>query len=319
MLLTHRRPALSVFASLAVALSVAGCSSSPGPSEDFLEADTAARVVTAVQALDYPFESDPSYAVRVGNLQTRLINECVAAQGIPVPIVGDLPLENASVAVSQSRLWLVPGDDYGVSAALYDPKVLAQLRSTPEPQEAEGTAAEDEAYYQAVYGPEDERIDFPIGDDGTASVPVGGCFGQATETMYGVDAATYERTYYEIPSMREIMRTLTADDDVRASMSSWSSCMKDSGYRADQPDDLYGVMNDWIAGVVEGVTPVGVVAEAERELASADLACRTESGFGTAVSTRFLELAEAEIAAKEGVVQEYRTMVEHAQSLLVDG
>lgn len=311
---------LSVTAALAaVTLSMAGCSGSPGPSDEFLESEVSARVLSAVRALDYPFEGDPAYAVRVGNLQTRLINECVAAQGIPVPTVADLPLESASVSISQSRLWLLPGDDYGVSTALYDPVVLAQLRAGQEPQGSSELSADDTAAYdQAVYGPEDERIDLPIEDGGLVSVPVGGCFGEATEAMYGVDAETYERTYYEIPKMRTVMRELTADDEVQKTMSGWSSCMRDEGYRAKQPDDLYGVMNDWIAGVIDGTTLVGAVAEAERTLADADLGCRTESGFGTAVSTRFLAIAEAEISAKEGVVQEYRAMIEHAQASLGD-
>lgn len=300
-----------------VALGITGCAGSPEPSDEFLDGDVSARVLSAVHALDYPFEGDPAYAVRVGNLQTRLIDECVAAQGIPVPTATGVPLESASV--SQSRLWLLPGDDYGVSAALYDPTVLAQLRAGQEPQGSSDLSADDTAAYdQAVYGPEDERIDVPIEDGGLVSVPVGGCFGEATEAMYGVDAETYERTYYEIPKMRTVMRELTADDEVQKTMSGWSSCMRDEGYRAKQPDDLYGVMNDWIAGVIDGTALVGAVAEAERSMAAADLGCRTESGFGTAVSTRFLAIAEAEIDAKEGVVQEYRTMIEHAQASLGD-
>lgn len=304
---------------MTAALSIAGCAGPPGPSDEFLDGDVSARVLSAVQALDYPFEGDPAYAVRVGNLQTHLIDECVAAQGIPVPTTTDLPLESAAVAVSQSRLWLLPGDDYGVSTALYDPVVLAQLRAGEEPQgSSQLSADETTAYDQAVYGAEAERIDLPIEDGGLVSVPVGGCFGEATEAMYGVDAETYERTYAEIPSMRTVMRELTADDDVQKTMSGWSSCMRDEGYRAEQPDDLYGVMNDWIVGVIDGMTLVGSVAEAERSMAAADLGCRTESGFGTAVSTRFLAIAEAEIAAKEGVVQEYRAMIEHAQASLGD-
>ena len=320
MLLIRRSTSLSVTAAIAAVTLVAGCSSSPGPSDEFLDAGVTARVLTAVQALDYPFESDPSYAVRMGNLQTRLINECVAAQGLPAPTVPDLPLETSSVTVSQSRLWLLPSDDYGISAALYDPQVLAQLRHVPEQSdEPDLPSADAAAYDEAVYGPENERLEFPTGDGKTAFVPVGGCFGQATETMYGVDAATYERAYYAVPNLREVMRTLTADEGVRTSMSSWSSCMKRAGYRVQQPDDLYGVMNDWIAEVVEGTGLVGAVAEAESQLAAADLACRTESGFGTAVSMRFLEIAEAEIAEKEGVAQEYRSMIEHAQGLLAEG
>lgn len=302
-----------------VALSMAGCAGSPGPSEEFLAEDVSARVLSAVRALDYPFEDDPAYAVRASNLQTRLINDCVAAQGIPVPSVADLPLEPASVTVSPSRLWLVPGDDYGVSAALYDPTVLAQLRTEAEAHDTPGlAAAETAAYDQAVYGPENERIELPVEDGGTVSIPVGGCFGEATEVMYGVDAETYERTYAEVPRMQTVLTELTSDDDVRARMSDWSSCMGEAGYRASQPDDLYRVMSDWIAGVVDGTTLVGAVAEAERSLAAADVDCRTQSGFGTVVSERFLEIAEAEIAAKEGVVQEYRTMIEHAQASLGD-
>lgn len=303
-----------------VALGAAGCSSSPAgePSDEFLAPDTQAQVLQNVQALNYPFESDPSYSIRIANLQTRLINECVARSGVAPPHVQDLPLDVTAITPSQSRLWLLPGDDYGVGAALSDPAVVAQLGDDSVGVGGGEAPADPDAYDSAVYGAEDERIDFPIDGGGTASVPVGGCFGEATRTMYGVDdAADYERAYYEIPNIRDVMTTLLADGDVRDGVSAWSSCMKDDGRDYDSPDDLYNTMNSWVTGVMEGSVLVSTIEQDESDLAAADLACRTSSGLGSTLASVFLHLSASEISGNEGVVQEYRSMIEHAQALLV--
>lgn len=305
---------------VAVALGTTGCSPSvkTEPSDDYLSTATQAQVLQSVQALNYPYESDPSYSIRMANLQTRLINDCVAKQGVVPPKVADLPLDIAAVTPAESRLWLLPGDDYGVAVALADPSVVAQLGSEEglEPEAGAGIPDPD-AYDKAVYGSSDDRIEFPLEGGGSASVPVGGCFGEATKTMYGVtDAADYERAYYAIPNIREVMTALRADDQVRAGISAWSSCMKDAGHDVGSPDDLYGAMNTWISGVVGGTMLVSTVEDQEHDLASVDRGCRTSSGLGTALSSRFLQLAESEIRGSEGAVQEYRTMIEHAQSLL---
>ncbi len=110
-------------------LVVVGLSACSGhePSDEFRDSNLSVRVLQSVQSLNYPFESDPSYAVRVANLQTRLINECVEKQGIVPPTVDDIPLDAAAVTPAESRLWLLPAGDYGVSAALADPAVVASL------------------------------------------------------------------------------------------------------------------------------------------------------------------------------------------------
>lgn len=301
------------------AMGAVGCSAptATGASDDYLSAPVRARVVQSVQALDYPFEQDPSYAVRIANLQTRLINECVARQGVVPPKVADLPLDTAAVTPAQSRLWLLPGDDYGVAVALSDPSVVAQLGTDGG---VGGGSASDipdpKAYDEAVYGSSQDRIEVPLEGGGSVSVPVGGCFGEATETMYGVPAADYERAYEAVPNSREVMTALLADGGVRAATSAWSSCMKDAGYRADEPDGLYDVMSTWVSGVVSGSMLVSTVRRQEADLARADRDCRTSSGLGTAVSTTFLGLAATEIQGNEGVIQEYRSMVEHAQALI---
>jgi len=160
----------------------------------------------------------------------------------------------AAITPSRSRLWLLPGEDYGVAVALSDPSVVAQLGT--EDAGGGGSAADipdPEAYDKAVHGSGGERIEFPIEGGGSASVPVGGCFREATKAMYGVDsAADYERAHYAVPNIREVMTTLLADNGVRAGASTWSSCMRDAGYRANGLDDLYSIMNTWVSGVVGG-------------------------------------------------------------------
>lgn len=304
----------------AAAVALAGCSSPPGPSTDYLSDATQAHVAELVRALNYPFDSDPTYAVQVGNLQTRLINDCVARQGVVPPAIKPLPLEADSVVPSAARLWLIPGDDYGVSTLLSDPKAVALLHEGDAGNEqGESVVPDPEAYDRAVYGADNERISFPIEGGGTSSVPVGGCFGEATQAMYGVPAADYERAYYEIPSIRKVMTETLADSAVGRATSAWSSCMGKAGHNVGSPTDLYGEMNRWISGVVEGTSTVTQAEQDEAKLASTDKSCRTSSGLGTAVADRFVALAEAEIAGKEGVVVEYRAMIEHAQSLLDKG
>ena len=310
---------LGIMAVAAVVPSIAGCSSSPSPSDDYLQPDVSTRVLQDVQALNYPFESDPSYSVRIANLQTHLINACVEKQGIVPPVVDDIPFESTAVTPSESRLWLLPSADYGVAAALADPAVVAALAAgDDEPgSDAEAPPPDSKAYDLAVYGAPDSRISIDIPGVASVTVPVAGCFGEATKTMYGVDdAADYERTYYAIPNIRDVMQALEADGDVRRTVAAWSTCMKDSGYQVATPSDLYGTMSSWVDGVVNGTQAVSDIRNQEASLAQADTACRTSSGFGTTVSQTFLKLADEKIAGSEGVIQKYRAMIAHAQSVI---
>jgi len=310
---------LGIMALAAVVPSIGGCSASPAPSDDYLQPDVSSRVLQDVQALNYPFESDPSYSVRVANLQTHLINQCVQNQGIVPPVVDDIPFESTAVTPSESRLWLLPSADYGVAAALSDPAVIASLAAAGDGpgSDAEAPPPDPKAYDLAVYGPPDSRISVDIPGVASVTVPVAGCFGEATKSMYGVeDAADYERTYYAIPNVRDVMQALEADSDVRRTVAAWSTCMKAAGYQVTTPSDLYEMMNSWVDGVVNGTQAVSDVRTQETALAQADTACRTSSGFGTTVSQAFLELADQKIAGSEGVIQKYRAMIEHAQSVI---
>ncbi|RMI12789.1 hypothetical protein [Cellulomonas triticagri] len=305
---------------LTALVGLVGCAPAAQPSEAHLDPETRRQVREAVQALDYPFESDPAYAVRLANLQARLIDECVVREGVVPPGREDLPLTSADLAPSESRLWLLPGDDYGVAAALDDPAVLAGLVAGESGTTGSGRAAPDPvAYDRAVYGPEDERISFPVEDGATVSVPVGGCFGEATATMYGVEAADYERTYSAMPTIRGVLAEVVADGGVRSATAAWSTCMGEAGIEVSAPGDLYATISAWVGGVLSGTLRVAQVAEQESALAAQDGACRTSSGLGAAVATVFLETATEAIRGSEGVVQEYRAMVEHAQSVMGRG
>lgn len=317
MLLTLRRRAGLAAVLAAAGLVVVGCGSEPQPSDDYLEPGMRADVLARVQALNYPFEADPTYAVRIADLQTRLINACVERQGVVPPRVAPTPLTTELVVPDESRLWLLPGADYGVATALSSPEVLASLAAEdPADPAADAAPPDPVAYDAAVYGPQDERIDFPIEGGGSASVPIGGCFGEATEAMYGVPAAEYERAYYAIPNVREVLTTLRSDGSVRAAARRWSSCMSEAGVQADDPGGLYPVMSRWVDDVVAGRRLVSHIQQQEQHLAQEDQECRTSSGLGTALSTTFLELADSALEGSEGVVLEHRAMVEHAQALI---
>ena len=202
---------------------------------------------------------------------------------------------------------------------LADPAVVASLAAMTGAGETSQPSQppDPEAYDLAVYGPPDSRITIEIPGVASVSVPVAGCFGEATKTLYGVDdAADYERAYHEVPSIRDVMQELEADGDVRRATSAWSGCMKDAGHDVKVPTDLYGTMSSWLDGVVGGVATVADVRAAETALAEDDIACRTSSGFGTTVAKKFLDLADEKIAGSEGVIQEFRSMAEHAQSVI---
>lgn len=298
---------------------ITSCAPAVEPSGEYLEPEIRDEVLARVRDLNYPFAADPAFSVRIGNLQTRLINECVERQGVVAPDVEPLEVTTDVVVPDDTRLWLLPDQDYGVAAALASPDVVAELRAAQDPLDessSEAAAPDPEAYDRAVYGPDDERVTFHLDGGAIVSAPVGGCFGEATEAMYGVPAADYERAYQEIPQLRVVMDELRADGPVRASLGAWSRCMDDAGFPADDPSSLYAHMSGWVDGVVAGRLAVSSVAEEERRLAEEDQTCRTSSGLGTTLSEKFIELADAEIAGREGVVQEYRAMIEHAQSLI---
>jgi len=297
---------------------VAGCGSGGTPSDEFLSGGLAAEIQQRIDTLDYPAGQNNLADMELANLQTQLIHDCVVAEGLKVPpadLVG--PGQGGFLAPDHSTIWLTAGSDFGVARQLQDPRVVALMRRT-EQAEAAPTKPTDypDNYDDVVYGADSDWITFQDpNDDGSTQVSIGGCFGKATEEMYGVSAETYQRTYYEKPWSEQVLEAATAAKPVRAATGHWSDCMNDHGYATKDPEELGKYMSRWLSGFLDGSMSIDKVTSAERELAAADKDCKTSSGLGTAVDKAFITEADKVIKGKEGVITEYRKMVDHALAL----
>jgi hypothetical protein len=296
---------------------VAGCGSGGTPSDEYLSGDLAAQVKQRIDTLDYPSGQAALAELEEANLQTQLIHDCVVAKGLKVPPAEILGPDQGFIPPDNSTIWLTAGSDFGIARQLQDPTVVSLLRKSDEP-EASPTKSTGypENYDDVVYGSDADWITIQDSDDdGSTQVSVGGCFGKATEEMYGVPAEDYQRAYYSKPWSKQVLEAAIATKAVRSATGHWSDCMNDHGYATRNPEDMGKYMSRWVDGSLDGSKSIDKITADEQKLAAADKDCKTSSGLGTAVDKAFIAEADKVIKGKEGVITEYRKMVDHALAL----
>lgn len=301
---------------VATAMVASSCTTGgPGPSGDYQTGDLRAAVDKALRSVNYPYDDDPTYAAQIASLQVGLIRQCVERNGLDLPDQATPPAPPPSLMPSSAALWLQAFDDYGTSRHLSDPNTIRLFLAAQGAREPGGQMMPD-GYDALVYGGDENWVSFPIADGGTVMRPVGGCFGEATERMYGVDARTYERTRMELPRIADLMAAVASDETVRAATRAWSRCMADSGYEVKDPAELAAVMDPKVGEALNGSLRIADFQKFEQALAQADRTCKTESGLGTAAGAAFVDAAQEALAGAEGVVIRYREYVDHARAVM---
>jgi hypothetical protein len=300
----------------AAAVAVLASCSGGTPSDEYLSGDLAAQIQQRIDTLDYPSGQGALAELEEANLQTQLIHDCVVAEGLKVPPPNLVDPDQGFIAPDNSTIWLTAGSDFGVARQLQDPGVAAYLRKASSQDARSGSSVYPTNYDDVVYGADSDWITIQDPhDDGSTQVSIGGCFGKATEEMYGVPAETYQRAYYEKPWSNQVLDAAIATKAVRSAAGHWSDCMNDHGYATKDPADMGKYMSRWVEGSLDGSKSIDKITADEHKLAAADKDCKTSSGLGTAVDKAFIAEADKVIKGKEGVITEYRKMVDHALAL----
>jgi hypothetical protein len=156
------------------------------------------------------------------------------------------------------------------------------------------------------------------------SFPTTGCQAESQEAVHGVGVGEYERTRLGLPSITEVVDSVRSDPEVTALEGAWSRCMSAKGYRnVSGLTDLFDVTYETYLQHAEQPDGVTQLASWEAEIASADSACRMDTGFGNAVNASFVSNGERILEDHEDVfvvAQEIEaTALENATRILSDG
>jgi hypothetical protein len=306
----------------AAILLLCGCGNTSAPSSDFMSDDELrAQVDSLVTRHRFGLYSGSGVSVDLEFAHERLNRQCLRSKGFTI---GDPPPPTDSTSllpeVDDLRLWLSRGEPLGLAAAVTDPERLQQLRQ----QIVDGKGHREEPYpagaEEAVQGNPPVKITVPLpgGHGGSVTIPIGGCFGWATEQLYGVHAETFERTRLALPRLDDTVSEAVAEPAVTRLLGSYASCMRDRGLDVETPSDLVEVVGPPVEATLEGSAQPSAVVEAESRAVSSDADCKSRSGVGTAFARAFVAHATANLSKTEGVVVEYQKMLNHAKGVVND-
>ncbi|MDH3396872.1 MAG: hypothetical protein OEM81_03470 [Acidimicrobiia bacterium] len=102
--------------------------------------------------------------------------------------------------------------------------------------------SEQEAYYEALYGPPDfgtPEVDEESGETYYVSEGFGGgCQGKAAEEVYGNEGGQQLWEVFQ-PELEAMYERVQSDPRIVAANEEWSACMGDRGYDYESMDDMY--------------------------------------------------------------------------------
>jgi hypothetical protein len=165
----------------------------------------------------------------------------------------------------------------GTGGAESDPNIVYSNSLSPSDQEA---------YFNDLYGP-------PITDsDLTASTDVAGCFGDATNAVYGEDTLAQMDDQFA-----EIDARMQADSRILAASEAWAGCMSERGYSYASPTEPFDDILARFQALGAEPDPATLSAFREEEIATAlaDRACAKEAGLDEIQQQVYDEIA-SEIA-----------------------
>lgn len=146
-------------------------------------------------------------------------------------------------------------------------------------------SAEDVARYELDYfGAEAERIEIIERDGSTASVPGGGCLGEASRAVWGDIEQELRLRDARGAAEADIWGATLADDAVGDALDAWKDCVTQEGYEFEDPHGAFEVA---LTAAQSGDF------ERERLIAASDARCKVESGLDRAVQTAFLAATNA--------------------------
>lgn len=305
-----------------VAVLVAACSSPREPSSAF---DDDAKLVARVQQVQDSVRVATGESIVPQSVleQThdRLKRACMREAGLDVP-----PASAALAAASGSSSayreptaldrWLARGRSFGLAEHLADPRVLQELRTSESDLPPDDRWSEPEL--AVLYGSPPERMTIPLPGEfgGSVTFPVGGCFGTATQRLYGVSPIDYERAYQNVRGLSDLVDSVVAAEGVTRLLDSYGDCMQQRDLDVGSPADIPRLFQPWVEGIVEGSRSPQDFAVVERAAWAADFECKKASGLGSAFAVAFAEVVGNAVRENEGAIAAYREMLAHAATVV---
>lgn len=297
--LTHRigampRRTLSNLGAVAVVvtLGIAACQGAKPP------ASLDSSDITTIESADRIIQTrvTPEENALIINAHGAVVEACMQQLGWDFR-VGRETIETAGGPNSLSRLeqWTfadmpsAESDGYGFEAQLAALSAhldrIEEMDSKARIPDPTTMSAEDAARYELDYvGTEEERVEIIERDGSGASVPGGGCIGEASRAVWGDIEQELQLRDARGTAQADIWGTTVADEAVLDTLDAWKDCVSQEGYAFDDPEDAFEVaLAAAQAGDFEG----------ERLIAVADATCKTESGLDNAVQAAFLAATNA--------------------------
>lgn len=311
--------ALATATATAIAL-VSGCGQDVKPSNQFLNDQALrTRVDRMADRFDFSAKQSAGQEVNMEVAHERLLRRCLRQSGVPI---GE-PNAHAEVRsvlpqVSKLDLWLSRGETLGLGAALSDPAELQKHRRALDKSVGHKEVPYPPGAERLVNGdpPVTVSIPLPGGGGGSVEIPVGGCFGQATKDLYGVPAEQFERVRMALPRVDDILSQSVADNRVDDLLGSYHVCMQAASLDIESPAFVDEPLFKTAAAVIGGSQQPSAMAKVENEVLAADKKCKSSSGVGSAFAQSFLDHGAKALASTEGVVEEYKKMIDHAQAVV---
>ncbi|MDX1468950.1 MAG: hypothetical protein R3258_06375 [Acidimicrobiia bacterium] len=279
---------------LVVAALLAACSTAeplgPPPVVDEIELETVYDAVNTVLTQEQQVE--------VMNAIDTVVEQCMRQAGYEWFDYPGVTVEQVfanDIFMSDFEVWLFNdpemsgSDGYGVVSD------SRQIRAIETPRDEfftpEMTPEDEEEYYLAFAGTEEERITIRRANGSHFSQGAGGCLGVGLRTMHP-DLETYLRLNSVRKELISDLWTATIESaEVQASLAIWAECMRKEGYAfQDPPAALEAVLT-----VAADSTPNAAQA-VEVSIASKDVGCKELSGLSGWFSAVFLREAEARLS-----------------------
>lgn len=241
-------PIPSMLTVLALVLAACGGGAEAGPGDGAESATTVATTEPESLASFFGFPSgdDPEAAQAFSVAQETRIQEavrtCMAEQGFeyipavyPQPDFATMEFDQVEYARTQGfgiTTWYGNEEQFtGPEVDWVDPnQAVVEMMSE----------SEREAYYEALHGPPNQgesQVDESTGETFYVQEGFGaGCYGEASEEIYGNQNRVYEEMSTELEDMYE---RLQADPRIAEANQAWAGCMADQGFTYESPDKMY--------------------------------------------------------------------------------
>lgn len=222
--------------------------------------------------------------------ENTLITACMAESGFDYYAPTDADVAPFAGSIGIGRLTPEVADKDGYS--LYLPETTDDLDQVSSLMEKGNSyleslsPSEQERYFAVLEGEGDASA---IESESGTEVLLDGCIGEARSELLGDRVL---ETFDTFNTVQFLQVNVWDDPSVTAALSSWQSCIRESGYRYEHPD---GAVAAGLQMRGDNVEP----SEEEFDLARSDAECRLESGLISAIEEASIQMNSAALEENE--------------------